>query len=129
MVEHQNIIDILRREYDYHMDQAKKIKVMLEIAGQKKYLLPQSAPVPAAQKQKVQWKAEILNLFKAHGEINTSELPIKLSEKGIYQAGTEKGLGLIYSTLSRMAKDGILEKIDRGTYRIREISPPELKGF
>jgi hypothetical protein len=123
--EHQNIIDILRREYDYHMDQAKRIKAMLEIAGQPKHLLPQSALTSAPQKQKVQWKAEILKLFKVHGEINTSELPIKLSEKGIYQAGTKRGLGIIYSTLSRMAKDGILEKVSRGTYRIiNEIPPP-----
>ena len=124
---HIDITDLLIREREYHIKQIEKIDAMLRAADapineEKKETSTKTDESQVASKRDrtIPWKAEIHNLFEIHKRLTTEEVRNKLIEKGIPEANSDRGRNNIYSTISRMASDGFLEKDEHGVYEYKQ---------
>ena len=118
-----DFIKLLEEEKIHCQEQLKRINLALKVFKGETSEKGSGQPI----KRTVPWKAKIKKLFQQYDKLTTENIIEKLAESGIAEVLEDKGKNAVYSTLSRMAKDGILDKLENGKYarKMQRISSPD----
>ena len=113
-----DIVSLLEKEREYHLDQVKRINIALQaLTG------TVTTDKPCQPKaHNIGWAASIENLFDQTSEwLDLQQIRDKLAENGLPEALDDKNRNTIYSTLIRKVnKTKTLEKDEKGRYRRRQ---------
>jgi len=123
-----DIIEILESEKEYYADQIRRVNVAIaalkgEIITAESY---SSSSSQSQQIRKVRWTGEIRKIYNTGVELDLEQLRDRLAENGIVEALSDSGKNSIYSTISRLAGKGYLEKTGFGTYRKKKTRAKEI---
>ena len=108
-----DVIQILEKEKQYHIDQIKRINVAIKALTDGTEAIQR---VETTTRQ-VSWSAEISKLFDDFGELSFNEIRNKLIEKGITKAVEDKYRSTIQATVRRKVLGKELEQTPKGAYR------------
>lgn len=110
----------LENERKYHLEQIERINTALDaLKGHSATTRPAHSN---RKKRRVAWAKEITNIFKGRisEQLSPAEIRDALFNKGITEVNSQSNRNAIYTTLTRLTRKGVLEKIEAGLYQIKQ---------
>lgn len=107
-----DVIEVLKRERDYHMEQLKRINMALAVLEGEVTGNIDDKP----EKRKIEWTAEIIKLFDECDRLDFDQVRQKLAERGVTEAVENRYRNTVYTTLKRKVDENVLSKGADGCY-------------
>jgi hypothetical protein len=101
-----DVIEVLKKERDYHMEQVKRINMALAVLEGEVTRTTDDKP----ETRKIEWTAEILKLFDEFEQLDFEQARNKLAERGVPEGLESRYRNTIYTTLKRKVDEGVLVK-------------------
>lgn len=123
-----DVVKLIKQQIDYHLGKVEKLKKALVIL-ENNHDPHVHGQVSSTSKKRVKWSSKILDIFRINSEISLSPQDLKtmLINKGYTQLNDPGKKNTVYTIVARLEKKGVIEKIDKGRYRLKTTQQPQNK--